>query len=273
MSEEHICVIDQRRQYERAQVCEPCRTRLPHTINEIAELWSQLIKPEPEPRRTWTVQQLRRLPVPTTNPARNPAWIDGPWITQPGHDPIAKRLPANAKPTTTSQRVSGSREAPVPVNLDLLDLTAYPRNAQATKAAKEHPEDQIGQAAVAYMLDQWCRDWRDEMAFRQSLPEPTVPELARFLVNRVEWACDRHPAIDDFAAEMTRLRAVLRGTLGLTDPPAEFCDGVVCRKCDRYALYREGDYVECDHCGLLYSEQEYHDWVGLLAGAARRAAV
>lgn len=185
-------------------------------------------------------------------------WAQLPEALQPG---------ANG-----AQRVSGSREAPVPVNVDALDLSADARNSEATDAAKEHPEDQIGQVAVASILDQWCRDWRDEMAFAQSLPVPTVPELARWLQDRTEWACDRHPAVDEFAAEMRRLRAVLRGTLGLTEPPPEFCDGVVCRKCDRYALYREGDYVECDVCGLLYSEKEYHEWVGLLAGQARREA-
>lgn len=183
------------------------------------------------------------------------------------------QLPGALQPGQNgAQRVTGSREAPIPVNVDVLDLSAHARNSAATQEAKEHPEDQIGQVAVAVLLDQWCRDWRDEMAFAQSQPQPTVPDLVRFLADRCEWACDRHPAVDEFAAEMSRLRAVLRGVLGLLDPPAEFCDGVVCRKCDRYALYREADYVECDHCGLLYSEQEYHDWVGLLAGQARREA-
>jgi hypothetical protein len=223
MSEEHRCVICDRRPYERRQVCDPCRTRLGHLIATVADLWARL-----------------------------------PQAMQPGRN--------------DAQRVTGSREAPIPLNVDAADLSAHARNSEATQAAKAHPEDQIGQIAVASILDQWCRDWRDEMAFRQSLPEPTVPALAKWLTDRVDWAADRHPAVDEFAAEMGRLRAVLRGVLGLLDPPAEFCDGVVCRKCDRYALYREGDYVECDHCGLLYSEQEYHDWVGLLAGAARRMA-
>jgi hypothetical protein len=223
MTEEHLCTICLKRQYMRERVCDACRTRLPHTIADIAHLWTQL-----------------------------------PAAMQPAH--------------TDNQRVTGSREAPTPVNIDALDLSATARSGEASTAAREHPEDQIGQVPVAFILDQWARDWRDEMAFRQSLPQPTVPELAKWLIDRVDWAADRHPAIDEFATEISRLRAVLRGTLGLYDPPPEFCDGVVCRKCDRYALYREGDYVECDHCGLLYSEQEYHDWVGLLAGAARREA-
>lgn len=270
MTEEHACVICMKRPYMRAMVCNPCRDRLPRTLAEIVDLHAQLINPPAEEPVTWTVKQRRMLPVPTTNPARLPRWIEGPWIDQPGHDPVLAGLPANAKPTDDAPRVTGSREAPTPVNIDAVDLTAAARNSTATEAAKAHPEDQIGQVAVATILDQWVADWRDEMAFTQSLPVPTVPELARWLANRVEWACDRHPAVDEFAAEMGRLRAILRGVLGLSESPAEFCDGVVCRKCDRYALYRESDYVECDHCGLLYSEAEYREWVGLLAGQARR---
>lgn len=222
-SEDRVCVICQKRHYERAQACTPCRDRLPRTLADIAALHAQL----PD---------------------------------------VIQRDQAN------TQRVTGSREAPVPVNIDAVDLSAHARNGNATQEAKEHPEDQIGQIAVASILDQWAADWRDEMAFRQTLPAPTVPGLTHWLSDRCEWACDRHPAIDEFAAEMGRLRAVLRGVLGLTEPEPEFCDGVVCRKCDRYALYRESDYVECDHCGLLYSWAEYAEWVGLLAAQARRMA-
>lgn len=220
MTEEHQCVICQRRPYMRAQVCDACRDRLPRTIAEIVELWKQL--PDAMPRDQ-----------------------------------------------SNGQRVTGSREAPVPLNVDALDLALPARVPEASAEGRKHPEDQVGHPAVASILDQWCRDWRDEMAFAQSLPVPTVPELARFLINRCDWAADRHPAVDEFASEMGRLRAVLRGVLGLIEPPAEFCDGVVCRKCDRYALYRESDYVECDHCGLLYSESEYEEWAALIAGQVR----
>lgn len=268
MTDERICVICQKRPYMRAQACGPCRDRLPRTLADIADLHAQLVDPPADEPDVWTVKQRRMLPIPTTNPARLPRWIDGPWVDQPGYDPVAAVLPANAKPTDSAPRVTGSREAPVPANLDAIDLTLAP----GPGVIHDPYRDQTGMIAVAAMLDQWARDWRDEMAFAQSLPVPTVPELARWLSDRVEWACDRHPAVDEFANEMGRLRAILRGVLGLTEPPAEFCDGIVCRKCDRYALYRENDYVECDHCGLLYSETEYREWVGLLAGAARRMA-
>lgn len=219
MSEEHLCVICMRRAYERAQVCAADRSRLPHILADIVDLWRQL--PEALPRGQ-----------------------------------------------AAGQRVTGSREAPVPVSIDVVDLTAPAR------AGTVHDPlgDQIGYTAVASVLDQWARDFRDEMAFRQSLPEPTVPELARWLSDRLSWACDRHPAVDEFASEMVGQRGILRAILGLTDPEPDYCDGVVCKSCDRYALYRDGKYVECGNCGLLYTEAEYHDWVGLLAGQARRMA-
>lgn len=315
-----ICVICLRRQYLRAQACDPCRERLPHLLGEIADLYQQLVSPAEEIAEEWTVQNRLRLPVPTTNITRLPAWTSGPWTEQPGHDPIAAVLPMNAKPSSGGPRVTGSREAPVPVNIDLLDLTGEARNhividnsvpatrVELVKIGRRHtvftdgqPEvevesytarqrrvitdpdgqplkvpagDRIGLVPVATTLDQWCRDWRDEMAFRQSLPVPTVPVLARWLQDRCEWALDRHNAVDEFAADMRRLRAVLRGVLGLHEPAPEFCDGVVCKGCDRYALYRaESPYeAECDECGLLYTDEEYREWVGMLAAQARRMA-
>jgi hypothetical protein len=222
-AQEHRCVICQRRQYERAQVCQPDRTRLPHILTDIEELHAQL-----------------------------PA--------------------ALAKAQSAGQRVTGSREAPVPISLDVVDLAAAARNGGLTAEAKKHPDDQVGQIAVASILDQWCRDWRDEMAFAQSLPVPTVPELCRWLRDRCDWACDRHAAVDEFAAEMVKLRGALRSVLQLTDPEPDYCDGVVCKSCDRYSLYRDGKYVECGKCGLLYTEDEYREWTGLLAGQARRMA-
>lgn len=217
MSTEHLCVICQKRPYERAQVCGPDRGRLPHVLDDIVDLFPRLAE-------------------------------------------------VLARAQAVGQRVSGSREAPVPVSVDVVDLSGRARNGNATAEAKENPEDQVGHISVPSILDQWVRDWRDEMAFAQSLPLPTVPELARWLKDRLEWACDRHPAIDEFAAEMVKTRGVLRAIVDLssTSGDDEYCDGVVCKSCDRFALYRDGKYVECDHCGLLYTEAEYAEWVGLL---------
>lgn len=219
-----LCVICQRREPTRAQVCNPDRIRLAGTLASIVELWRQL-----------------------------------PDALQPGQ--------------SAAQRVTGSRDAPIPARIDVIDLTAAVRNGSATPEAREHPEDQIGHPAVAAILDQWCRDWRDEMAFAQTLPLPTVPELARWLTDRLDWACDRHPAVDEFATEMRQLRAVLFGTLGLFEPEPEFCNGVVCRGCDRYALYRSQDRyaAECDECGMLYTEDEYREWSALVSAQVRCA--
>lgn len=267
-----ICAICQRRPYMRTRVCNPCRERLPLLVGEVADLYQQLESLDSGLDSEWTVQQLIKRPVPTTNPFRLPGWEPGPWTEQPGHDPIAAVLPMNAKPSSGGPRVTGSREAPVPVDIDAIDLTMPARNAAATSEAKRWPDDQVGRVAVATILDQWTRDWRDEMAFAQSLPVPTVPVLAKWLSDRCQWACDRHNFVGEFAGEMRRLRAILRGALGLIEPELAICDGVVCRDCDHYSLFRDAGYVECGSCGLLYTEAEYQDWVRLLASYARKEA-
>jgi uncharacterized Zn finger protein (UPF0148 family) len=50
----------------------------------------------------------------------------------------------------------------------------------------------------------------------------------------------------------------------------EMCKGVVCRACDRKALYRKGGEVICATCGLVYSDHEYRLWLALLAADTKQ---
>jgi hypothetical protein len=64
---------------------------------------------------------------------------------------------------------------------------------------------------------------------------------------------------------------------GLLREYPQICWGVICRECDlvntvcREPVRREGDPVvyRCGSCGLVYDENEYDRWVGLLAEHAR----
>jgi hypothetical protein len=159
-------------------------------------------------------------------------------------------------------KVSGSREAPVPLNLDLLDLTAPARNGSVI-VPRDH--DQTGHLALPTELDVWVRDWRETRAMGEHPPAPTVVGLVGWLANRLDWACDHHDAIDEFAADIRRLRKAMRRMLHLDAVIRERCDGVACKSCDRMALYRENGLVSCGYCGLHYSEREYRDWVKLEA--------
>lgn len=157
--------------------------------------------------------------------------------------------------------VSGTHEAPVPIRVDAVDLTLPARGP-----VSDADHDQIGHLSVAAVLDSWMRDWREHRDVGEGLPDPQVPVLCRWLGDRLDDACDSHPAVDEFAAELADLRRALYGVLGLFDVP-DYKQGVPCRACDMLALVRRSgsDFIECEGCGLLLSPQEYADWTALQA--------
>lgn len=168
-----------------------------------------------------------------------------------------------------AEKVSGSREAPVPVCLAVVDLLAPARRPEPTAAARQHPEDVEGALSVASTLDEWVRDWRQHRAKGERLPAPTVVSLAGWLATRLDEACDDHPAIDEFAGELRGLMAQLRGALALKRHIERL--PAPCPTCDTLALYREVDpyrgasgWVECGGCGRLWSEDEYRRLVIIL---------
>jgi hypothetical protein len=165
-----------------------------------------------------------------------------------------------------TQRVSGSREAPLPLRVEPLDLTMPARAAEPSDEARRWPEDQLGDLSVASRLDSWVSDWRGRIDGGNTRPAPTVVELVRWLRIWLERACDQHPAIDEFAAEIKDLRRSLRQVVGINEIRPEHLD-VPCRRCDLLALSRSpgDDWVECGGCGDLLSDDEYRRWVGLLA--------
>lgn len=163
------------------------------------------------------------------------------------------------------QRVSGSREAPLPLRVEPLDLSMPARAHKPTLVAREHPEDWLGHVSVLSTLDSWVRYWRDTRDMREHLPVPAGASLVSWLRTRLDWACDHHPAIDEFDKEMRDLRGALRTVLGVSDTRPELLD-VPCRKCEwRSLAHLPGeDRVECDHCGDLSTLDEYKRWIGLL---------
>jgi hypothetical protein len=168
----------------------------------------------------------------------------------------------------TGPRVSGSREAPLPLRVDALDLTMPARGG----TVHDLHGDQTGHIAVASVLDQWIDDWRDHRGKGERRPEPpTVIVLVGWLSVRLDDACGDHPAVDEFAADMRRLRRVLRMVVG--DGPARPERlPAPCPACDLLALTRDHDGVRCRACERWWSEGQYAEWVGQLARSARMAA-
>lgn len=233
--------------------CGPCRSRLDSMLREIPDL----------------VRDLRTLGYVQRDISGTKKWPDD---TERFHfDPVANVMPAGPiNGQNKAPRVSGSYEKPVPANLDALDLAGPPYSS----TVHDDFGDQVGHTAVAATLLSWLRDWHERRDF--STPEfhdkpDTTAQLCVHLRNSLEWACDEHPAVDEFANELRDCWLALRRANGLTEPRPELCDGVPCRSCDLKALFRVpgSAFIECA-CGALYTESEYTDWTKLLAASARQ---
>lgn len=249
------------RAVDKGFVCPSDRTGLSATLADIRDLDAQLREEaDPLDHQDWL-----RVPVPTSDPARLRPWR---WLrpAREAEDVLARVLPMGIVKSAlgAGARVSGSKEPAAVTDLDRLDLTSPPRAAFPTAAGRANKADQIGRSPVAADLDLWVHAWRDALFPGQHLPAPTVPVLVGWLEKRLHEACQRHPAIDEFAAEMYELRRALRGKLGLNAPPKQLCRGVFCKACDLKTLYREGGLISCGNCGENYSENAYLEWIGLL---------
>lgn len=177
------------------------------------------------------------------------------------------------------QRVTGSRTPPLPLRVDILDLT-LPANQGAralyARGLLGLDEDQTGTLSVATVLDTWARDWLTYGTAWGRLPQPTVRALIGWLRVRTTWACDHHPAVDEFAGEMRELASALRRATGRTPLRPQPCEGVPCRRCDLLTLVRLADGsgdIECANpdCKLIMRADEYAQWTRLSAAALRVA--
>jgi hypothetical protein len=184
---------------------------------------------------------------------------------------------------TAGQRVTGSREMPLPLNVDILDLTGKAKGFRPSREAL--PEDQVGHTAVAYVLDSWARDWISyEWCRSDQLPAPTVAELAAWLGKWADDACDHHPAIDDFADEIRDLHAAIRAYIprmvDRDEPPPRRRPQQLptpCPSCDLVTLFRQpGDpRVDCANpdCRRILTGDEYARWTRMLVVQLRTGTV
>lgn len=184
-------------------------------------------------------------------------------------DPPAHALPAGPLNAPQSgQRVTGSPAPTVPLSVDVVDLLAPARaGSVAVHARSRWPFDQIGHLSIATELDFWVRDWADLRG--EHLPVPTVPVLAGWLADRLDWACRHHLALDEFAAKVGHLHGALLATTGQTTPRREerFAP---CRTCHTLGLWWDPDLqrVVCPHCTALMTDTEYADYARSLTREA-----
>ena len=168
-------------------------------------------------------------------------------------------------------------EAPIPLAIDPYDLTAdhlLPQGPLRRARLAANAGDQIGHLPVAVVLHSWVRDWADQRDLREQGPAGDVPELARWLAERTDWACAEHPALDEYAAELHELRGTLLALVGRAEPDErpKPIKGVPCIRCRHVTLARRPDgSVECQwpDCASVWRDDEYERW----SRAASKAAV
>lgn len=151
--------------------------------------------------------------------------------------------PGRGEPVRAGTRV----EAGLPLREAALDLAGRaPANAWLD-SVQDYRGDQDGAVPVAAILDSWARDWaslRDD----EELPDPTVDALVAWLSRRLPWALDVHPAVDEFAHELTVLLYTVRSVLSVSRRPIYSAEA--CPSCGTAALRRQsGDTVwRCGEC-------------------------
>ncbi|WP_406431576.1 hypothetical protein [Streptomyces sp. NBC_01589] len=160
----------------------------------------------------------------------------------------------------SSERVSASKEAPLPLRLDVLSLLG-PSGDEVLSG-----EDQEGPVPVVGILNAWA-DLVAEQT-RQSPVGHTVSTLTQFLLDHVEWAC-RQEWVADFAAELKKLLKTLRQVSGIE--PVRILLPVACPTCDLRTMLREegsGWAAECRYCpAVKLSAREYGQLVAAQAQA------
>lgn len=90
----------------------------------------------------------------------------------------------------TSEIRSRAYESKPPLNINALSLTGP------------------GEVTPLAVLDFWAQDWAGYL--EQAVPDLGVYSLTLWLAARLPWACDNHPAIDDFAEDLREITGQLR---------------------------------------------------------------
>lgn len=167
---------------------------------------------------------------------------------------------------STGQRVTGTRDAPLPARLDVLNLVG-----PGADGVSDPHGDQVGDLPPLVWLEQWVRDWRDSGAPGDHLPASTMTELSAWVERRLDWAADEHPAVDEFARELHRQVAALRGAnrTGEEREPRQYvgpCPQVADGRQCGTELYRYPriDFITCTTCGTEWRRGPQWVWLARL---------
>lgn len=120
--------------------------------------------------------------------------------------------------------------------------------------------------------------WEDDLRGILHLPAggvATVADAGGFLMGRLSWASEHHPAFDEMAGDIQQLSDRLTVAVGLADWP-ERNRAAACFECGEKRLGRDwtdeglADEWRCGACGRTYTPAEY--FLALRAALEREAS-
>lgn len=133
---------------------------------------------------------------------------------------------------------TGTRTAPLPVNVDVLDLRGW--------------------GGIEGLLTSWERDVRETLGWEPvsecGTVEATVDQAAGFLALQLPWICEEHPAVREFAEEVGAVTAHARRLVTGEKPPRRIPVRCACGQVLRITLDTPG--YRCPDCNVQYERDE-----------------
>jgi hypothetical protein len=168
--------------------------------------------------------------------------------------------------TGAGERRTVGFESRPPVNVSGLSLLGAGSVIPATEGTP-YPQDQLGTVPPLDLLAWWVEDWIVTRAMREHMPDMLITSVTIWLTTRLEWACDHHPAVDEFAQDLRELTGQLRAYGGrdrgerVGNCPRSYGDD----HCNT-PLYVDPyvDEIECSRCHMKW-KRKAGEWLHLRA--------
>ena len=148
-------------------------------------------------------------------------------------------------------------ESQPPLSITALSLRAQGSMLPATEG-RPLAQDQLGDVPPLERLWWWCEDWAQTL--RHGTPPPNMEHVCGWLRRRLPWACDNHPAIDEFTTDLRAMSGAIRAITGgdrgekVGRCPQTLTDGTRCNTqlfVDPYV-----DIIKCSRCSMEWRRRD-----------------
>lgn len=141
--------------------------------------------------------------------------------------------------TVGGERRSGAFESRLPMNVTVFSLLGP------------------GLGTPLGLMGTWAADWAGIR--RETQPDAGMFSLCAWLIDRLDWACDEHDAVDEFAADLKHMLGVIKAVTGkergekVGRCPQRLGDGT---RCDTQ-LYVDPyvDTIVCSRCRMEWKRK------------------